>query len=104
MIAPKPILYPFLDGKYVIDRSTLPEELRKALEESKHLEAMARGSRQMAERWEREGRPKVLVEGRRKLTTAYEASRNMHLARLWTFYGIKPPAGLAFDHLRIIGE
>jgi hypothetical protein len=96
--------YPFLDGKYVIDRSTLPEALKKALAEARNLDAMAHGVRRVAERWEKAGRPPAQVDGRRKLADAYEVSRNLHLALLWTFHGKTPPAGLAFDRLRIIEE
>jgi hypothetical protein len=94
--------YPFLDGRYVIDRSSLPEALKKALAEARHLDAMAHGVRRVAERWERAGRSPAQVDGRRKLADAYEVSRNLHLAMLWTFHGKKPPSGLALDRLRIL--
>ena len=96
--------YPFLDGKYVIDCSNLPAGLKEALAEARHLDAMSSGLLRLADRWEKEGRSPTLVDGRRKLAAAYELSRSLHLAQLWTFHGKRPPAGLAFDRLSIIGE
>ena len=103
MIAPQSP-YPYLDGKYVIDCSTLPEGLQEALAEARHLDAMSSGLLRLADRWEKEGRSPALVDGRRKVAAAYEVSRSLHLARLWTFHGKRPPAGLAFERLRIIGK
>jgi hypothetical protein len=96
--------YPFVDGKFVIDRSTLPGELRRILEGAERLDTQAKKSRSLAEEWEQAGKLGVLAQGKRILAASYDLIRDHRIARLWTYHGARPPMDLRFEKLKVVGE
>jgi hypothetical protein len=94
--------YPFVDGKSVIDRPGLTDELRHALAEAERLDGLARESRRLADQWKLAGEHAMLIDGRRRLAESSDLCRDLQVAKLWNFHGLRPPPGVTFDDLLIV--